>query len=36
LREEGAKKSSEGSEQEAEVLMQLGILTDVLERVPLQ
>ncbi|KAM0249936.1 hypothetical protein ACHAP5_002529 [Fusarium lateritium] len=36
LREEGAKKSTDGSEQEAEVLMQLGILTDVLERVPLQ
>jgi hypothetical protein len=36
LREEGAKKSADGSEQEAEVLMQLGILTDVLERVPLQ
>lgn len=36
LKEEEVKKSSEGSEQEAEVLMQLGILTDVLERVPLQ
>ncbi|KAM0197113.1 hypothetical protein ACHAPA_002498 [Fusarium lateritium] len=36
LREEGAKKSADGSEPEAEVLMQLGILTDVLERVPLQ
>ncbi|KAG5665150.1 hypothetical protein KAF25_009275 [Fusarium avenaceum] len=35
LKEEEVKKSSEGSEQEAEVLMQLGILTDVLERVPL-
>ncbi|SPJ72679.1 uncharacterized protein FTOL_02408 [Fusarium torulosum] len=36
LREEGEKKSADGSEQEAEVLMQLGILTDVLECVPLQ